>query len=138
HPFPQIVRDFQSVIGHETKQQIVAKTGRLPDHIIACVGGGSNAMGIFYPFIKEKKVKLYGVEAGGRGISTDEHAATIMKGTTGILHGTMTQLLQTDEGQIKEAASISAGLDYPGVGLEHSYLAASKRATYDAVTDEEA
>lgn len=138
HPFPQIVRDFQSVIGHETKRQIVAQTGRLPDHVVASVGGGSNAMGMFYPFIDDETVKLYGVEAGGLGVTTEKHAATLTSGTTGILHGTMTKLLQSNDGQVKEAFSISAGLDYPGVGPEHSYLAETKRATYDSVTDEEA
>lgn len=138
HPFPQIVRDFQSVIGTETKQQILDKIGKLPDHVIAAVGGGSNAMGMFYPFIENNGVKLYGVEAGGLGLASNKHAATLTSGKTGILHGTMTKLLQSDAGQIQEAFSISAGLDYPGVGPEHSHLAETKRVTYDSITDEEA
>lgn len=138
HPFPQIVRDFQSVIGTETKAQILNETGQLPTHIIAAIGGGSNAMGMFYPFVEDESVKLYGVEAAGEGIATGHHAATLSDGTTGILHGTMTQLLQTQAGQIKEAVSISAGLDYPGVGPEHSHLAETNRANYTAITDEEA
>ena len=138
HPFPQIVRDFQSVIGTETKQQMLQQTGKLPDHIVASVGGGSNAMGMFYPFIEEKDVKLYGVEAGGLGIDSGKHAATLSDGSTGILHGTMTQLLQSESGQIKEAFSISAGLDYPGVGPEHSHLKEIGRVAYDSITDEEA
>ncbi|HLR64273.1 MAG TPA: tryptophan synthase subunit beta [Pseudogracilibacillus sp.] len=138
HPFPQIVRDFQSVIGQETKKQMIEQAGRLPDHIVAAVGGGSNAMGMFYPFIEDEKVKLYGVEAAGLGLNTNKHSATLSAGTTGILHGTMTQLLQSKDGQINEAFSISAGLDYPGVGPEHSHLADIKRATYEAITDEEA
>src|SRR5690606_9827261 len=138
HPFPQMVRDYQSVIGSETKQQIVEKTGKLPDHVIAAVGGGSNAMGMFYPFIEDKNVKLYGVEAGGLGLASNKHAATLTTGKTGVLHGTMTKLLQSESGQIQEAFSISAGLDYPGVGPEHSHLAETKRVTYDSITDEEA
>lgn len=138
HPFPQIVRDFQSVIGNETKQQMLQQTGKLPDHIVAAVGGGSNAMGMFYPFIEEKDVKLYGVEAGGLGIDSGKHAATLSDGSTGILHGTLTQLLQSESGQIKEAFSISAGLDYPGVGPEHSHLKEIGRVKYDSITDEEA
>src|SRR5690625_362206 len=138
HPFPKIVRDFQSVIGQETKQQILEHTGKLPDHIIAAVGGGSNAIGMFHPFIEEKDVNMYGIEAGGLSLASGKHAATLSAGKTGVLHGTMTQLLQTDAGQIKEAFSISAGLDYPGVGPEHSHIAASQRITYDAITDEEA
>lgn len=138
HPFPQIVRDFQKIIGEETKRQMREQIGRLPDHVIACVGGGSNAMGMFYPFIEHEETKLYGVEAGGLGIASGKHAATLTDGKTGVLHGTMTQLLQTDDGQIKEAFSISAGLDYPGVGPEHSHLADIHRVKYDAITDEEA
>src|SRR5690625_2148730 len=121
HPFPQMVRDFQSVIGQETKQQILEQTNRLPDAIVACVGGGSNAMGMFYPFIEHQNVDLYGIEAGGAGIETAKHAAALTDGSVGVLHGMMTQLLQTSDGQIKDAYSISAGLDYPGVGPEHSY-----------------
>lgn len=138
HPFPQIVRDLQSVIGKETKQQIVKQTGSLPEAVIACVGGGSNAMGMFYPFVEDDGVKLYGVEAGGAGIETKQHAATLSSGSIGILHGTMTHLLQDDHGQIEEAFSISAGLDYPGVGPEHSHLHALKRVSYTSITDEEA
>src|SRR5699024_4097406 len=115
HPFPKIVRDFQRIIGKETKYQFKAQTGNLPNNIIAAVGGGSNAMGMFYDFIEEQNVKLYGVEAGGLGVKTDKHAATLSAGSTGILHGTMTRLLQSESGQIEEAFSISAGLDYPGV-----------------------
>lgn len=138
HPFPTIVRNFQSIIGTEAKQQLQKETGKLPDHIVAAVGGGSNAMGIFYPFINDTSVKLYGVEAGGAGIPTNKHAATLTTGKKGVLHGTMTQLLQSDDGQIQEAFSISAGLDYPGVGPEHSYLAEINRVTYDSITDDEA
>lgn len=138
HPFPKIVRDLQSIIGKETSKQMEEQTGKQPNHVIASVGGGSNAMGMFYDFIENKDVKLYGVEAGGRGTETDQHAATLTAGNTGILHGTMTQLLQSGSGQIKEAFSISAGLDYPGVGPEHSHLAATNRVTYEAITDAEA
>ena len=138
HPFPQIVRDFQSVIGNETKAQMQSQTKTLPDHVIAAIGGGSNAMGMFYPFIEEENVKLYGIEAAGSGLETEKHAATLSRGNTGILHGTMTNLLQSSSGQIQDAFSISAGLDYPGVGPEHSHLADTGRVTYDAITDEEA
>ena len=138
HPFPQIVRDFQSIIGKETKEQMLAQTGKLPDHVVAAVGGGSNSIGMFYPFIEDEHVKLYGVEAGGLGIDSGKHSATLSDGSTGVLHGTMTQLLQSESGQIKEAFSISAGLDYPGVGPEHSHLKETNRVTYDAITDEEA
>ncbi len=137
-PYPVMVRDFQSVIGKETRQQILDKSGRLPDYIIACVGGGSNAIGIFYSFLNDKEVNLIGVEAAGRGLSTGEHAAPLMAGTVGVLHGTKSYVLQTKDGQIRETHSISAGLDYPGVGPEHSYLKDSGRATYVAVTDQEA
>lgn len=137
HPFPKIVRDFQSVIGRETKRQSLDQIGALPDAVIACVGGGSNAMGMFYPFIEEKEVALFGVEAGGKGIHTDEHA-NALSGKTGVLHGTMTKLLQDNYGQIQEAFSISAGLDYPGVGPEHSHLDDIRRVTYTTITDEEA
>ncbi|MRH44077.1 tryptophan synthase subunit beta [Aquibacillus halophilus] len=138
HPFPQIVRDFQSVIGSETKKQILAQEGKLPEAIVACIGGGSNSMGMFYPFVEDKQVKLYGVEAGGSGIETGKHAATLTDGKAGILHGTMTYLLQDINGQIQEAHSISAGLDYPGVGPEHSHLKEIDRVIYDSITDEEA
>lgn len=138
HPFPKIVRNFQSIIGEETKQQILGKTGKLPKAIIACVGGGSNAIGMFYPFINEPTVDMYGVEAGGQGLESTKHAATLSKGNVGILHGTMTYLMQDSTGQIEPTYSISAGLDYPGVGPEHSYLQEQSRVTYTAVTDEEA
>ena len=138
HPYPTIVRDFQTIIGRETREQILNQAGRLPDYIIACVGGGSNAIGIFYPFLSDRDVKLIGVEAGGRGLETGQHAAPLADGTTGILHGAKSYLLQDDHGQIRETHSISAGLDYPGVGPEHSYLKDSKRATYIAVSDKEA
>lgn len=138
HPFPKIVRDFQSIIGGETKQQHKEKTGGLPDAVVACVGGGSNALGMFYPFIQDENVQLYGVEAGGSGLSSGKHAATLTDGTTGVLHGTMTHLLQDQHGQIQEAFSISAGLDYPGVGPEHSHLHETNRVTYDSITDQEA
>ncbi|MGB4920853.1 MAG: tryptophan synthase subunit beta [Enterococcus aquimarinus] len=138
HPFPEMVRDFQSVIGKEARQQILAKEGRLPDIAMACIGGGSNAIGLFYPFINDESVCLIGVEAGGMGVETDEHAATMTKGEVGVLHGARMHLLQDEDGQVIEPYSISAGLDYPGVGPEHSYLAQVKRAEYVAVTDEEA
>ncbi|MET3684335.1 tryptophan synthase beta chain [Alkalibacillus flavidus] len=138
HPFPTMVRDFQSVIGRETKQQHLDSEGTLPDAVVACVGGGSNAMGMFYPFVEDKSVHLYGVEAAGHGVETDHHAATLTKGTPGILHGAMMHLLQDEGGQIQEASSISAGLDYPGVGPEHSYLNDSGRVDYRSVTDDDA
>jgi tryptophan synthase beta chain len=137
-PYPMMVRDFQSVIGRETREQILAQDNRLPDYIIACVGGGSNAIGIFHPFLNDKKVKLIGVEAAGRGLDTGQHAASLLAGTVGVLHGTKSYVLQDKDGQIRETHSISAGLDYPGVGPEHSYLKDTGRATYVAVTDEEA
>ncbi len=138
HPYPMMVRDFQSIIGKETRQQMLAQSGRLPDYIIACVGGGSNAIGIFYPFLDDKDVKLIGVEAAGRGIDTGEHAAPLMSGRIGVLHGTKSYVLQNNYGQIRETHSVSAGLDYPGVGPEHSYLKDTGRATYVAVSDKEA
>lgn len=138
HPFPTIVRDFQSVIGKETKEQFKKKNKRLPDAVIACVGGGSNAIGMFYGFLKDKKVKLYGVEAGGLGTKPGEHSATITSGRVGFLHGTKTLIIQDSGGQIVPAHSISAGLDYPGVGPEHAYLASTKRVEYVSVTDKEA
>lgn len=137
HPYPMIVRDFQAVIGEETRRQILAKERRLPDYIVACVGGGSNAMGIFCTFLKDR-VKLVGVEAAGLGLDTGRHAATLCKGSIGVLHGSKSYLLQDEDGQIKVAHSISAGLDYPGVGPEHSYLKKTGRARYVAVTDKEA
>ena len=138
HPYPMIVRDFHSVIGEETKKQCLESFGKMPDILLACVGGGSNAMGLFHPFVNDKNVRLIGVEAAGSGINTDKHAATITKGTVGILHGSMSLLLQNNEGQVQEAHSISAGLDYPGVGPEHSFLKDVGRAEYGAVTDIEA
>lgn len=138
HPYPAMVRDFQSVIGRETREQILEQEGRLPDALVACVGGGSNAMGLFYPFIDEPGVALYGVEAGGEGLETGRHAATLCAGKPGVLHGNRTYLLETDEGQIIETHSVSAGLDYPGVGPEHAWLKDSGRAHYVAVGDEEA
>jgi tryptophan synthase beta chain len=138
HPFPKIVRDFQRVIGDETRKQIIEKEGRLPDAIVACIGGGSNAMGMFYPFIEDTDVKLFGVEAAGAGLETDKHAATLTKGSVGVLHGALMYLLQDDAGQIQEAHSISAGLDYPGIGPEHSYLHENGRVKYTSVTDDHA
>ena len=138
HPFPMIVRDFQSVIGNETKKQYLEEEGRLPDAIVACIGGGSNSMGMFYPFIEDESVKLYGVEAAGNGIDTGLHAASLTKGKPGVLHGAYMYLLQDEDGQVQEAHSISAGLDYPGVGPEHSYLKDIDRVIYTSVTDEEA
>lgn len=137
HPYPTMVRDFQRIIGDEVKEQIMEKEGRLPDYLIACVGGGSNAMGLFYPFIEEK-VEMYGVEAGGKGIDTEYHAASISKGRLGIIHGMMTYLLQDENGQIKPVHSISAGLDYPGIGPEHAYFYSIRRIKYVAINDNEA
>ncbi len=138
HPYPMIVRDFQSVIGNELKEQFKLKEGRLPDALVACVGGGSNAMGTFYPFENDKTVKLYGVEAAGQGINTGKHAASLGAGVEGVFHGMLTYVLQDNEGQIQNTHSISAGLDYPGVGPEHSFLKSLKRAEYVSVTDKEA
>jgi tryptophan synthase beta chain len=138
HPYPMIVRDFQSVIGKETKKQIIKKERRLPDYLIACVGGGSNAMGMFYPFYKDKDVKFIGVEAGGLGIETMKHGATLCAGEIGVLHGMMTYILQDENGQIMPTHSVSAGLDYPGVGPEHSFYKDFGRAEYVSVTDDEA
>ncbi len=138
HPYPMMVRDFQSVIGIETKRQVRKREGRLPDCLIACIGGGSNAMGLFYPFIQEPGVAMIGVEAAGEGIGTGRHAASIGGGSVGVLHGKKTYVLQDELGQIREAHSISAGLDYPGVGPEHAHLHDSGRASYVAVTDAEA
>jgi tryptophan synthase beta subunit len=135
HPYPVIVRDFQSVIGAEVREQSLNQLGSLPSAVVACVGGGSNAIGIFYPFINDKNVKLIGVEAGGKGENTNATAATLVKGTPGVLHGTYTYLLQDDYGQIQETHSISAGLDYPGVGPEHAYLKNSERAKYVSADD---
>lgn len=138
HPYPMIVRDFQSIIGIETKEQILDRENKLPNYIVACVGGGSNAIGIFYPFIDHSEVKLIGVEAGGFGIKTSKHCATLTLGQPGVFQGMKTYLLQNDDGQISEVHSISAGLDYPGVGPEHSYLKDLNRVDYYSVTDNEA
>lgn len=138
HPYPALVRDFQKIIGEETRKQILDYEGRLPDKLVACVGGGSNAMGLFYPFIENKNVELIGVEAAGLGIHTNFHAASMTCGTPGVLHGMKSLFLQDDYGQISPVYSISAGLDYPGVGPEHAYLKETKRAVYEAVTDYEA
>ena len=138
HPYPMIVRDFQSVIGREARRQIITHEGRLPDVLIACVNGGSNAIGIFYPFIKDAAVRMIGVEAAGLGLSGPMHAATITAGSVGVLHGNRTYLLQDEMGQIRETHSIAAGLDYPGVGPEHAWLKDTGRAEYVAVTDDEA
>lgn len=138
YPYPEMVRDFQSIIGNELRGQVLEMFGRLPDAIVACVGGGSNAIGIFHSFIPDVEVKLIGVEAGGRGIDTGKHAASLVSGKVGILHGAKSYVLQTKDGQITETHSISAGLDYPGVGPEHSYLKDTGRATYVAVTDSQA
>ncbi|MFC3804274.1 tryptophan synthase subunit beta [Cohnella sp. GCM10012308] len=138
HPYPMMVRDFQRVIGLETKDQILEAEGRLPDVIVAAVGGGSNAMGIFHPFVEDTSVRLIGVEAAGRGVDTDKHAATMTKGTPGVFQGSMSYVLQDEGGQVQEAHSISAGLDYPGIGPEHAYLKDIKRAEYVPITDAEA
>lgn len=138
HPYPMMVRDFQSIIGRETRAQCNAKWGGLPDIVMACVGGGSNAMGIFHEFVEEQNVRLIGVEAAGEGVNTNKHAATLTMGTPGVLHGSYSYLLQDDDGQIIDPHSISAGLDYPGIGPEHSFLKDVGRAEYFAVTDEEA
>ena len=138
HPYPMLVRDFQSVIGREVRYQIMEFEGRLPDALVACVGGGSNAMGLFYPFLNDDEVALYGVEAAGEGIETGHHAATLCAGRPGVLHGNRTYLLETDDGQIVETHSVSAGLDYPGVGPEHAYLKDAGRAKYAAIADHEA
>lgn len=138
HPYPMIVRDFASVIGQEARAQMLEREGRLPDTVVACVGGGSNAMGIFYPFVNDSSVSLVGVEAGGNGLQTGEHAAPLNEGKVGVLHGNRTYLMCDDDGQINETHSISAGLDYPGVGPEHAYLKDIGRATYSSATDAEA
>lgn len=138
HPYPMMVRDFQSIIGVESKAQMLEREGRLPDACVACIGGGSNAIGLFYPFIDDKDVRLIGVEAGGHGVDTKQHASSLTGGKPGILHGNRTYLLQNDDGQIEEGHSISAGLDYPGIGPEHSWLHDTGRAEYVSVTDDEA
>lgn len=138
HPYPLMVREFQKVIGEEAREQILQKEGRLPDYVLACVGGGSNAIGIFYPFVQDTQVRLIGVEAAGKGLDTNKHAATFNRGTVGIIHGMKTYLLQSPDGEITEPYSVAAGLDYPGVGPEHSYLKDIGRAKYESATDEEA
>jgi tryptophan synthase beta chain len=138
HPYPAMVRDFQSVIGVETRAQMLEAEGRLPDTLVAAIGGGSNAMGLFHPFLDDTDVALVGVEAGGYGVDTDQHAASLTGGRPGVLHGNRTYLLQDDDGQIAEAHSISAGLDYPGIGPEHSWLHELGRVNYVSVTDDEA
>ena len=138
HPYPMMVRDFQSVIGRETKIQILEMEKRLPDILVACIGGGSNALGLFYPFLDEKSIELHGVEAAGKGLNTNKHAASLSAGSPGVLHGNRTYLLQDNDGQILEAHSISAGLDYPGVGPEHSFLKDVKRVNYFSIKDKEA
>lgn len=138
HPYPMMTRNFHRVIGEETKTQLKKAEGRLPDYLVACVGGGSNAIGFFYPFIDDENVKMIGIEAAGLGVDTDQTAATLTKGTPGVLHGSLSYLLQSEEGQIQLAHSVSAGLDYPGIGPEHSYLHDLKRVHYFGVTDEQA
>ena len=138
HPFPMMVRDFQSVIGTEARAQILSREGRLPDSVVACIGGGSNAIGLFFPFLNDASVQLIGVEAAGHGLDTHAHAASLTRGTPGVLHGCRTYLLQTADGQIEEAHSISAGLDYPGIGPEHAWLKESGRVRYESATDSEA
>jgi tryptophan synthase beta chain len=138
HPFPMMVRDFQSVIGKETREQCLAMLGKLPDYVIACVGGGSNAAGMFHPFVDDKTVKMIGVEAGGRGSALGQHAATLSQGKPGVLHGALSYVLQNDDGQTADVHSVSAGLDYPGVGPEHSYWKDNKRVDYTSITDAEA
>ncbi|MBT5666928.1 MAG: tryptophan synthase subunit beta, partial [Rhodospirillaceae bacterium] len=138
HPYPEMVRDFQSVIGREAKEQMMEAEGRLPDTLVACIGGGSNAIGLFHPFLDDPSVAIHGVEAAGKGVSTTEHAASLTGGSPGVLHGNRTYLLQNDDGQILDAHSISAGLDYPGIGPEHSWLHESGRVSYVSATDAEA
>ena len=138
HPYPQMVRDFQAVIGIEARAQFLEKKGRLPDALVACVGGGSNAIGLFYPFLNDTSVAIYGVEAGGKGLESGEHAASLIAGKPGVLHGNRTYLLCDENGQIKDTHSISAGLDYPGVGPEHAYLKDTGRVLYESINDEEA
>jgi tryptophan synthase beta chain len=138
HPYPMMVRDFQSVIGRETGEQMLAAEGRLPDSLVACIGGGSNAMGLFHPFLDERQIEVYGVEAAGTGLDTGMHAASIAGGRAGVLHGNRTYLLMNEDGQINEAHSISAGLDYPGIGPEHAWLNDVGRITFLSATDDEA
>jgi tryptophan synthase beta chain len=138
HPYPMMVRDFQSIIGRETREQMQEAEGRLPDSLVACIGGGSNAMGLFHPFLDERAIEIYGVEAAGHGIETGMHAASIAGGRPGVLHGNRTYLLMNEDGQINEAHSISAGLDYPGIGPEHAWLNDVGRVTFLSATDDEA
>ncbi|MGP5309214.1 tryptophan synthase subunit beta [Vreelandella venusta] len=138
HPYPEMVRDFQAVIGHETRSQMLEKQGRLPDSLVACIGGGSNAMGLFHPFLNDPDVQMIGVEAGGKGVKSGLHAASLNGGTPGVLHGNRTYLLQNEDGQIIDAHSISAGLDYPGIGPEHAWLHEQGRVEYVSATDDEA
>ncbi len=138
HPYPEMVRNFQRIIGDEAREQMLSINDVLPNKVVACVGGGSNAIGIFYPFLNDKNVQLHGAEAGGKGTNSLQHAATLTKGKVGVIHGSLTYLLQDDQGQITEPYSISAGLDYPGIGPEHAHLSSSKRAEYESITDEEA
>lgn len=138
HPFPMMVRDFQSVIGRETRSQVLEQTGKLPDEVVACVGGGSNSAGMFYPFVEDETVKLTGVEPGGRGSNPGDHAATLCHGAKGVLHGSYSYVLQDDDGQTRDVHSVSAGLDYPGVGPEHSYWKDTGRANYVSISDDEA
>lgn len=138
HPYPQMVRDFQAIIGVEARAQHLEKTGRLPDALVACVGGGSNAIGLFYPFLNDQSVMIYGIEAGGKGIETGEHSASLIAGKPGVLHGNRTYLLCDEYGQVKDTHSVSAGLDYPGVGPEHAYLKDTGRVIYKAINDLEA
>ncbi|MDI1353161.1 MAG: tryptophan synthase subunit beta [bacterium] len=138
HPYPRIVRDFQTIIGVESRAQCLEQTGRLPDALVACIGGGSNAIGLFYPFLQDQTVAIYGVEAAGKGLDSGEHSASLIAGTPGVLHGNRTYLLCDEHGQIKDTHSVSAGLDYPGVGPEHAYLKDTGRVHYEAITDDEA
>lgn len=138
HPYPQMVRDFQTIIGKEVKEQCLEKTGRLPDALVACVGGGSNAIGLFHPFLDDESVAIYGVEAGGLGLSSGQHSASLIAGKPGVLHGNRTYLLCDEDGQVTDTHSVSAGLDYPGVGPEHAYLKDTGRVTYEAINDDEA
>jgi tryptophan synthase beta chain len=138
HPYPELVRDLQSIIGREVKEQMMEREGRLPDSLVACIGGGSNAIGLFHPFLDDKDVRIVGVEAAGKGIETGEHCASLSGGAPGVLHGNRTYLLQDDDGQILDGHSISAGLDYPGIGPEHSWLKETGRVEYVSVTDKEA
>ncbi len=138
HPYPMMVRDFQSIIGNETREQMLAAEERLPDSLVACIGGGSNAMGLFHPFLDDRGIEIYGVEAAGHGLDSGQHAASIAGGRPGVLHGNRTYLLMDDDGQINEAHSISAGLDYPGVGPEHAWLNDVGRVTFLSATDDEA